>query len=157
MAIASPKLRPNLKEGMVWLKEGLADARPSTAPAPLRCADMRWVVQRLVCTVPLGTTAALQESTMFHALDRLDPVHSSVLPPRLLAAGFRTGLVALAAALALAGCNDDGDALSMQRPLRSRSISEVLAYGPTAEKAVHAHAQQPNPAPFRAFRRASTS
>jgi len=47
---------------------------------------------------------------MFHAVDRLDPVHSSVLPPRLLAAGFRTGLVALAAALALAGCNDDGDA-----------------------------------------------
>ncbi|WP_312461766.1 DUF3300 domain-containing protein [Comamonas sp.] len=47
---------------------------------------------------------------MFHAVDRLDPVHSPVLPPRLLAAGFRTGLVALAAALALAGCNDDGDA-----------------------------------------------
>ncbi len=47
---------------------------------------------------------------MFHAVDRLDPVHSSMLPPRLLAAGFRTGLVALAAALALAGCNDDGDA-----------------------------------------------
>jgi len=95
---------------MAWLKKGLADARPSTVPAPLRCADMRWVVQRLVCTGPLGTTAALQESTMFHAVDRLDPVHSSVLPPRLLAAGFRTGLVALAAALALAGCNDDGDA-----------------------------------------------
>jgi len=95
---------------MSWLKKRLADARPSTVPAPLRCADMRWVVQRLVCTVPLGTTAALQESTMFHAVDRLDPVHSSVLPPRLLAAGFRTGLVALAAALALAGCNDDGDA-----------------------------------------------
>ncbi|WP_429951925.1 DUF3300 domain-containing protein [Comamonas sediminis] len=110
IAIASPKLRPNLKEGMAWLKKGLADARPSTVPAPLRCADMRWVVQRLVCTVPLGTTAALQESTMFHAVDRLDPVHSSMLPPRLLAAGFRTGLVALAAALALAGCNDEGDA-----------------------------------------------
>ena len=47
---------------------------------------------------------------MFHAVDRLAPVHSPVLPPRLLAAGFRTGLVALAAALALAGCNDDGDA-----------------------------------------------
>nr|WP_312988419.1 DUF3300 domain-containing protein [Comamonas koreensis] len=50
---------------------------------------------------------------MSPAVDRLEPLHTRALPPPLRPSGFRTGglrigLVALAAALTLAGCNDDG-------------------------------------------------
>ncbi len=75
---------------------------------------------------------------MFHAVDRLDPVHSSMLPPRLLAAGFRTGLVALAAALALAGCNYDGDAhKAASAPAENSVASQVPAAQPAEVQAAY--------------------
>ena len=75
---------------------------------------------------------------MFHAVDRLDPVHSSVLPPRLPAAGFRTGLVALAAALALAGCNDEGDAhKAASAPAENAVASQVPAAQPAEVQAAY--------------------
>ncbi|MGE8448711.1 MAG: DUF3300 domain-containing protein [Comamonas sp.] len=75
---------------------------------------------------------------MFHAVDRLDPVHSSMLPSRLLAAGFRTGLVALAAALALAGCNDEGDAhKAASAPAENAVASQVPAAQPAEVQAAY--------------------
>lgn len=52
---------------------------------------------------------------MSPAVDRLKPLPTRALPPPLLAGGFRAGglrigLVAMAAALTLAGCNDNGNA-----------------------------------------------
>ena len=47
---------------------------------------------------------------MFHAVDRHKRLHTAASPTHLSRGNLRIGLVALAAALALAGCNDDGNA-----------------------------------------------
>lgn len=70
---------------------------------------------------------------MSQAVDRLEPVDTRASPPPLLAGGFRVGLVALAAALTLAACNDDGNAnQTASAPAKTAAADPA----PTAQPAV---------------------
>ena len=77
---------------------------------------------------------------MFHAVDQLEPLDTRALPPPLLPGGFRIGLVALAAALTLAGCNDDGNANKTASAPAENAVTNQV---PTAQPAVVQAANTP--------------
>jgi hypothetical protein len=75
---------------------------------------------------------------MSQAVDRLEPFHTRALPPYLRPGGFRIGLVALATALALAGCNDDGNAnKTASAPAENAAANQAPAAQPAVVQAAY--------------------
>lgn len=80
---------------------------------------------------------------MSPAVDRLEPLPTRALPPPLRAGGFRVGglrigLVALAAALTLAGCNDNGNAdKTASAPAENAAANPAPAAQPAVVQAAY--------------------
>lgn len=80
---------------------------------------------------------------MSPAVDRLEPLPTRALPPPLRAGGFRVGglrigLVALAAVLTLAGCNDNGNAdKTASAPAENAAANPAPAAQPAVVQAAY--------------------